>query len=102
MTNFLNSKDKEVLRDHLLHIIEVAQQGLKILLEEDDPEAQRVLRSPRGAPEPQNIPEGPWKRDQATPKQLAVLDKGKVEYWDGITKGEASELISNLFKKVGP
>ncbi len=70
---------------------------------EDEPGSPRIIKtpskSPREKPRDKEIPDGAWKGDQVTPKQLAVLDKGKVEYWDGITKGEASELIDELFKE---
>lgn len=118
MTSFLNAKDIEALRDHLLAIKERVDQGLRIL-NRDDPrgpssrtEGHPGKKSPGGPSRPsarsvgppgtKDIPEGAWMDDPATPKQLMTLEKAKVEYWDGITKGEASELIANLFKKVRP
>ncbi|GAH80843.1 unnamed protein product, partial [marine sediment metagenome] len=40
-----------------------------------------------------------WEEDPASPKQIATLEKAKVDIWDGITKGEANQLIKGLFKR---
>jgi len=37
--------------------------------------------------------DAPWRQQPASDKQLAVLKKRRVQVWDGITKGEASDLM---------
>lgn len=90
---FLNARDIEALRDHLLAIRERVDQALGILTSDRGP----------GAPSPRetrpDIPPGAWEGDPATPKQIAILEKGKVDIWDGISKGEASKLIKDLFNR---
>jgi len=40
-----------------------------------------------------------WKTNSASQKQLDLMDKHGIEYWDEITKGEASDLIDAYFKR---
>jgi len=90
---FLNAKDIEALRDHYLAIIERAQQCLRIL------NRDQVTNDHSKAGQDRSIPDGAWKDEPASQKQIATLQKGNVELWDGITKGEASKLIDELFKR---
>lgn len=91
----VNEADIEVIRDHLLAIKERTRQILMILNEEGIP-------GPRTSPtytNKQPIPDGVWKEDPITKKQIAILVQGKVDIWDGITKGEASKMIEDLFNR---
>lgn len=88
---FLNARDIEALRDHLLAIRERTDQVLRILSRDSGPGPSRESRP--------DIPPGAWEEDPASPKQIATLEKAKVDIWDGITKGEANQLIKGLFKR---
>lgn len=94
--SFLNSKDVEALRDHYLAMIERAQQGLRILNRgrSSSPEASA---SPSRAEE---IPDGAWKMHPASEKQIATLEKFKVQFNPAtLTKGEAADIIKDLFAR---
>lgn len=43
--------------------------------------------------------DAPWRRKDATPKQLELLRKHKIPHRDGITTGEASDLLQPLFDR---
>jgi len=91
--SFLNARDVDAIRDHALAMRERADQILGIL----NRDQQRGGAPPsRQGKEP--IPDGAWKGEPASQKQIDTLQKGKIEIWDGITKGEASKLIEDLFK----
>lgn len=90
---FLNARDIEALREHLLAIRERTGQALRILNRDLGPGAH-----PSRDNRP-DIPPGAWEDDPASPKQIDTLVKAKVDIWDGITKGEASKLIEDLFKR---
>jgi len=91
--SFLNAKDKEALRDHILAIRERTDQVLRILNREK-PQGQ-ATRANKG----KIIPDGVWKGEPASDRQLAVLDKSGIGYKPGLSKGEASQLIDELFRK---
>ena len=76
---FLNAKDQEALRDHLLAMIERAQQGLRLLNR------------------------GDWKQEPATDRQKAFMTEKSVPFKEGISKGAASEKIDRYIqaKKKG-
>ena len=80
------------MRDHLLDARERIDQALGIL-NRDQPKTS----APPSRSEP--IPEGAWKDHPASEKQLSVLEKFKVQHSDGITKGEAADIIKDLFSR---
>jgi len=41
-------------------------------------------------------PAVPWRRDPATPKQIAWLTAHRIRVRDGITKGEAADLMHRI------
>jgi len=88
--SFLNAKDKEALRDHVLAIRDRTAQILRIL--------NQGTTTKSYGPDPEDpIPDGAWKDDPASQRQIDTLLKAKIDVWDQITKGEASKLIEDLF-----
>lgn len=111
---FMHSEDKRALKDHLLAIRERVDQVLRILnepgespVQDGDQPGERQSpgaskgRTTRGPPGGKGIPQGAWMDEPASIKQLTTLERGKVQFWDGITKGEASNLIDELYKRRG-
>lgn len=43
--------------------------------------------------------DAPWRQKDATPKQLELLAKHRIPHRDGITKGEAADLLQPLFDR---
>ena len=46
-------------------------------------------------------PHAKWRADPATPKQLATLRRFRVKVAPGLTKGEASDLLSAALDRRG-
>jgi len=90
---FLNAEDVEALRDHILDIKERSDQILRILNRGKVQDS--ITRQNKG----KIIPDGVWKDDLASQRQINTLQKANIEIWDGITKGEASKLIEDLFRR---
>lgn len=62
--------------------------------------ALRILGSNQGdQPSNNTAPVSTWKNDPASDRQLAVMDKAKVQYPPGVTKGEADFIIKGLFER---
>ena len=93
--SFMNAKDEEIIRDHLLDARERIDQALGILNRgrPSSPEAS----APPSRSEP--IPDGAWKTHPASEKQNATLEKFKIQYNPNITKGEAAVIIQGLFSR---
>ena len=65
-------------------------------------EMRKFLKKPEPstpASRSEGIPEGAWRTHPASEKQIATLEKFKVNYRDGITKGEAADIIQDLFAR---
>ncbi len=65
-------------------------------------EMRKFLKKPEpsaSASQSEDIPNGAWRIHPASEKQIATLEKFKVQYRDDITKGEASDLLQELFAR---
>jgi len=92
--SFLNAKDKEIIRDHLLDARERIDQALGILSRDVPAKASTPPSRSK------DIPDGAWKMHPASDKQLATLEQFKVQFNPAtLTKGEAADIIKGLFAR---